>query len=158
MTRILLNGEPGKEITHRRGLWQGDPLSPMLFIMVMDALTTLFNKADVLGLMTPVLPERARGRLHIYADGVILFSSPAIDDLALIAALLSRFGEASGLKTNMAKSTALPIRCNNDQIQRLHSDLECNVSSFPIKYLGLPLSLTRLRVMDLQPVLDKLVD
>lgn len=130
----------------------------MLFIMVMDVLTTLFEKADALGLLTPLLPERAGGRLHIYADNVVLFSSPSAEDLAFITALLSHFGEASCLKANMAKSTALPIRCDEEQIQMLHSDLECNVSSFLTKYLGLPLALSRLRAVDLQPVLDKLAD
>lgn len=37
-TRILLNGQPGDEIRHKRGLHQGDPLSPLLFILVMDVL------------------------------------------------------------------------------------------------------------------------
>jgi hypothetical protein len=35
-TQVLLNGSPGNAIMHRRGLCQGDPLSPMLFVLVMD--------------------------------------------------------------------------------------------------------------------------
>jgi hypothetical protein len=44
--RVLVNGEPGDLICHQRGLRQGDPLSPMLFIMVMDVLNSLISKAS----------------------------------------------------------------------------------------------------------------
>jgi hypothetical protein len=40
-TRVLLNGEPGDEIRHQRGLCLGDPLSQMLFILVMDVLNSI---------------------------------------------------------------------------------------------------------------------
>jgi hypothetical protein len=45
-TRVLLNGSPGRRICHARGLRQGDPLSPMLFLFVMEVLNALIKKAD----------------------------------------------------------------------------------------------------------------
>jgi hypothetical protein len=50
-TQVLLNGTLGERITHRRGLRQGDPLSLMLFILVMDVLGHLFSKAAKEGML-----------------------------------------------------------------------------------------------------------
>ena len=50
-TRVLLNGIPGEVILHRRGLRQGDPLSPMLFILVMDVLGQMVSLAVRDGLL-----------------------------------------------------------------------------------------------------------
>lgn len=49
-TKVLVNGEPGERICHQRGLGQGDPLSPMLFILVMDVPNSLIQRASDLGL------------------------------------------------------------------------------------------------------------
>jgi hypothetical protein len=68
-TRVFVNGELGEIIHHRRGLRQGDPLSPMLFILVMDVLNSLVLKAQDLGLLQPLL-RRGRGqRISLCGQG-----------------------------------------------------------------------------------------
>jgi hypothetical protein len=72
-TKVLLNGCPGTIIQHRRGLRQGDPLSPMLFILVMDVLGLLFSKAEAASLLKQLSGRKKLHTVSIYADGVALF-------------------------------------------------------------------------------------
>jgi retron-type reverse transcriptase len=52
-SRILLNGEHVRPIKHAKGLCQGDPLSPMLFIIAMDPLQRILDMATQEGSLTP---------------------------------------------------------------------------------------------------------
>jgi hypothetical protein len=72
-SRIMLNGDPGKPIRHARRLRQGDPLSPMLFILAMDPLQKMLDKATQLGLLTPIGPDPIKLHTSLYADDVMLF-------------------------------------------------------------------------------------
>lgn len=50
-TKIILNGRPGRRICHAHGLRQGDPLSPMFFVLLMEALNAMLKCADDQGLL-----------------------------------------------------------------------------------------------------------
>lgn len=115
-TQVLLNGEPGELIYHCRGLRQGDPLSPMLFILVMDVLNSLVMRASNEGLLQPLAWPQAKHRISFYADDVIMFLRPASGDLDIIQQLLTVFGHASGLHTNIAKSSVIPIQCTEEDL------------------------------------------
>jgi hypothetical protein len=75
-TRVLVNGSPGKKIVHARGLRQGDPLSPQLFVLSMEVVTLIFSKAVDYGLLSPIGNCTKLQRLSIFADDVVFLSSP----------------------------------------------------------------------------------
>lgn len=110
-TQIFPNGDPGDYIQHQWGLRQGDPLSPMLFIITMDVLNSVFVKAGKEGLLQPLSNRVSDQRLSIYADDVALFIKPVEEELLLTKEILDIFGKASGLVTNFNKSSIIPIRC-----------------------------------------------
>lgn len=67
------------------------------------------------------------------------------------------FGKTTGLKSNFQKSTALPIRCQGIQLTEVLQNLPAKIGTFPVKYLGLPLSTTRLKAVHFQPLVDKAI-
>jgi len=53
---VLLNGSPSKVLHCRGGVRQGDPLSPLLFVIAADLLQSVVNKARSIGLLSPPIP------------------------------------------------------------------------------------------------------
>ena len=75
-SQVLLNGILGQHITHGRGLCQGDPLSPLLFILAINPLQHLLSLATEAGVLTRVARNRARLRVSLYADNAVIFLQP----------------------------------------------------------------------------------
>ena len=125
--RFGLNGFPGDQIRHHRGLRQGDPLSPMLFVLVMDVLSSLFRVAEEKELLSSLEGAIVKTRLSLYTDDVVLFVKPREEELNCVKLILDCFGEALDLVTNLHKSCAIPIRCEDDLLQE-----GCNICSAPL--------------------------
>ncbi|KAM0826330.1 hypothetical protein ACQ4PT_068946 [Festuca glaucescens] len=142
-TRVVVNDIAGGLIYNRRGLRQGDPLSPLLFDTVMDVLHLMFERAAVDGLLSELAPSGFRHRTSMYADDVVTLICPTKVDLLACAYIVDDFGVASGLRTNLAKCSIHPIRCRPEQVEFASRVLGCEVAAFPFKYLGLPLSLRK---------------
>jgi hypothetical protein len=146
---VMLNGCPGLKIKHLRDLRQGDPLSPYLFIMAMDVLNRIFDLATEDGFLTPLKGRQARLRLSLYANDAVIFTNPKREDVSCIMQIMQAFGDATGLRINMAKSTVALIRCMGLDMDEVLMDFSGARASFPIKYLGLPLTLGRTRLVHL---------
>jgi hypothetical protein len=89
---------------------------------------------------------------------VVLLLQPSESDISLTMRILHLFGNDAGLKTNIQKSNVVPIQCGDEEIASLNSLLPCRVENFPINYLGLPLSIHKLKKAQLQPLIDRLAD
>ncbi|WVZ64871.1 hypothetical protein U9M48_014329 [Paspalum notatum var. saurae] len=91
----------------------------------------------------------------MYADDAIIFTRPVRRELDALAALLHRFGEATGLHTNINKSSIVPINCAGLNLDEVLASFPASRTRFPIRYLGIPLTVTRLKKVDFQYLLDK---
>lgn len=143
-TKVFVHGRLGRRICHARGLRQGDPLSPLLFVLVMEVLNVLVQDADQRGMLSPLPGHHFGHRVSLYADDMVLFLLPRQQDFACVRAILDLFAGASGLLTNLDKCLISPIRCSDDDILSVQQVFPWRLSPFPCRYLGAPLSLSRL--------------
>jgi hypothetical protein len=148
--RILLNGQPGERICHARGLRQGDPLLPI----TMEVLNAIILRADQDRLFSPLGTNAITFRASFYADDMVIFIKPARQDLLLLSSIMDVFEQISGLKTNKEKCKATPINCSEEDVQSVVDIFGCAVENFPCRYLGVPISIRRLRRSDEQPIID----
>jgi hypothetical protein len=154
-SRVLINGMPGRIIEHYRGLRQGDSLSPFLFDLAMEPMHCLLSLATEAGVLTKLRGQKCTFRASLYADDVALFLTPSEHDIAGISAVLAGFGRATGLITNLSKSSITPICCSPTQVDSLANAIGIQVKPFPCVYLGMPLSVKKLTKADWQALLDK---
>jgi hypothetical protein len=115
-TKVIINGSPGPRIRHARGLRQGDPLSPLLFVIVMEVLNELIVEADRRGILTPLPGNVIKFRASVYVDDLVVFLAPTSQDFSCIREILQLFAGASGLQTNLDKCQVTPIRCLDEHV------------------------------------------
>jgi hypothetical protein len=53
-SRVILNGSPGAPFFHKQGLRQGDPFSPLLFLLAIEPLQKILEKATEAGILSPI--------------------------------------------------------------------------------------------------------
>lgn len=153
-SRILPNGRQGPSIKQLQGVRQGNSLSPMLFIIAMDMLHRLFKKASSDGVLRRMSAREIKFQCSMYADDVILFIHPTVQDARAVKEILTIFGEASGLQTNLAKCSITPIYGGEEALPDIVQILGCQVLEFPIRYLGLPLSTKAIPKAHYQSLVD----
>ena len=126
---VLINGSPTGFFQSTRGLRQGDPISPYLFVLGMEALSCLINKAVRGGFLTGC---RLRGRggsgiqvSHLlFADDTVVFCEDSQEQMAILSWLLMWFEAISGLSINLNKIEILLVgRVENAEV--LASELGC---------------------------------
>ena len=95
---ILVNGRPYDNIIPSRRIWQGDPLSPYLFLLCAEGFTSLLEKVEVDGSIRRVSICRRAPRISnlLFADDSLLFCQATQTEVETINEILQIYAHASG--------------------------------------------------------------
>ena len=152
---VLLNGVPGKNFKCGRGVRQGDPLSPPLFVLAADLLQFVVNDLLRRGLLQLPFPSHDPDFPIIqYADDTLVIMQADVTQVATLKDALKVFSTSTGLDINYHKSSMIPINVEEAQIASLAATFGCQVGSLPFTNLGLPVGTTRPRMVDFLPLVD----
>ncbi|KAL2230785.1 UNVERIFIED_CONTAM: hypothetical protein Sindi_1672900 [Sesamum indicum] len=135
---IGLNEKPHGFFSRMRGLRQGDPLSPYLFVLVMEALHLGFLQR---------IEQDMQFTYHWKAN---------FDSIKVFKEGLDWFAELSGLRLNIHKSHLIISRSAQDLKDHMLEILCFQEGHLPMRYLGLPLISSRLSISDCQPLISKI--
>nr|GEW31071.1 RNA-directed DNA polymerase, eukaryota [Tanacetum cinerariifolium] len=134
---IPVNGSPSSEFKFHKGLKQGDPLSPFLFILVMESLHISFNNILNARLFKGIRIDDSLTLSHLfYADDAIFIGKWDKANVITIANMLKCFFLASGLKINILKSKIMGIGTTQEEVNSAANIIRCNTFSTLFNYLG----------------------
>ncbi|KAJ0535599.1 putative RNA-directed DNA polymerase [Helianthus annuus] len=156
---VLVNGSPSGEFAYKRGLRQGDPLSPFLFILAMQVLDVFMKRAVNVGLFHGFhSPNGGPIISHLcYADDVLFIGEWSKHNVVSLKHLLRCLYLVTGLKVNLNKCKLFGVGVGEDETRAMAEILNCGVGSFPFVYLGVPIGANMKRAVHWQPVIDKFI-
>jgi hypothetical protein len=155
---ICINGDTHGYFKGKRGLRQGDPLSPYLFTMVMEILTRLLSK-NVSGsshFRFHCKCEKQKIINLCFADDLFIFSRGDIRSVSCIMRSLNEFTLMSGLVPSIAKSTVFFSNVPQHVKTSILNLMPFIEGSLPVRYLGVPLIASRLYYKDCKVLLEHL--
>ena len=154
---LAYNGSLHGFFKGKRGLRQGDPLSPYLFVLCLEYLSR--NLGDLDSNADFNFHPRCGGLkiTHLaYADDLILFSRGDPTSVALLMDKIRHFGDCSGLKISLSKSSFFSVGINEMDLETIKGITGFPQGSFPFKYLGIPVAGSRLSIAQYSPFIDKI--
>jgi hypothetical protein len=154
----LINGEATKFFKSNRGLRQGCPLSPLLFILVMEGLSLSLKKAQNDGLLIGIKVSRLIKILHLlFVDDILIMSKASSAEWEKIQEILHVFCRASRLVINIQKSILLHSGVDPENLQSIKEFLlyPCKDLALGFKYLGYFLKYESYKIEDWKWLIDK---
>jgi hypothetical protein len=147
---VKINNKVGPYFQSKKGVRQGDPLYPLLFNFVAACLTRMVLKAQIndriTGLIDNLIPKGVA--ILQYANDTIMCLENNVENARNVKIILYIYEQMSGLKINFEKSEVLLIGDDNTLALQCANIFNCQIGLFPLKYLGVPISARRLRVID----------
>ncbi|XP_031122605.1 uncharacterized protein LOC116025505 [Ipomoea triloba] len=156
---IMVNGISCGYFQPTRGVKQGDPLSPILFILISEVLSRMLIHNIGTGLISPYATSLGCPTItHLaFADDIIIFVNGGLTSLKRLSNVLKSYQKASGQRINYHKSFFVASkRCPTQRINAMERALQMRHSKLPFKYLGINLFRGRNRVIHHHHILESI--
>ncbi|KAK1616516.1 hypothetical protein QYE76_022033 [Lolium multiflorum] len=153
---VRVNGSTLPPFTPSRGLRQGDPLSPYLFLLIGEALTCILKHEVIRGSITPLkVARRASGISNLlFADDCLLFFKAIKEEAHAVKSALNLFQRCIGQLVSVNKCSVLFSQaCPTAVQEEIKSTLGVTSFTFEEKYLGLPTPEGRVKSDQFQPIM-----
>lgn len=153
----MVNGSLHGFFGSKRGLRQGDPISPLMFVICMDYLTRIMR----------TLEDHPRFSFHprcrhikmshmIFADDIILRCDGKFSAVYTMLQVVKLFSASSGLHISEYKSDFYTAGVDQDVINRIKSVSGFTHNSLPFKYLGVPVCARKVSVSECNGIVKKM--
>ena len=155
---VLLNGRPqGGWIHPQRGIRQGCPLAPLLFILAVDALAICTLQVCLPGALTGFQSASLLEGIPLlqYANDTTFFIQGSMVAAQTLSTMMGIFSDFFGFQLNRAKFTFVKFDLSEEETSGCSHILATLIGVLPIRYLEVPLVDRRLRIQDWQPVFEK---
>nr|GEZ00030.1 RNA-directed DNA polymerase, eukaryota, reverse transcriptase zinc-binding domain protein [Tanacetum cinerariifolium] len=155
---VIVNGSPTKEFQFHKGLKQGDPLSPFLFILVMESLHVSFQRVVDVCLFKGIKVASSLYISHLfYADDAIFMGQWNQSNIDTITRVLEVFHRASGLSINMNKSKLMGISVDISKVKQAAMKIGCLILKTPFTYLGSRVGGLMSRIQSWNDIIESMV-
>lgn len=154
---VSINGASGGFFNSTKGIRQGDPISPYLFVLAMEGLTRLLQSRYVSGSIGyhPRTSELKITHL-MFADDVMIFFDGRGDSLHGITECLDDFASWSSLVMNRNKTELYHAGMDPSETSELAA-YGFPTGTLPVRYLGFPLMSRKLRISEYEPLINKII-
>ncbi|KAA3472829.1 reverse transcriptase [Gossypium australe] len=156
---VTINGKQGRIFKPTRGLRQGDPLSPFLFLICSEGLSALMRNAKKKGSIRGVKASRSGKAIShlLFADDCLIFGEATEKGARVLKDILKVYEDCSGQCVNFDKSLIF-YSSNTDEVSKaaVLRLLGVRSSSSPEKYLGLPNMVGRRKKEAFQNMADRI--
>lgn len=151
------NGTVNGYFKGKRGLRQGDPLSPYLFVIAMNCLSFMLNSAAAQEKFKYHANCKKMKMTHLcFADDLLIFIDGSLESVQQVLHVLKEFEKRSGLSMSMQKTTFYASGVSSQVIDTIQASTGMVCGELPVRYLGVPLNSRKLNLASCDPLIHQI--